>query len=369
MVVMISRRLLLAGLFVFFCTLDGNAAGPQPPLVKVGNWQGGAYTNDTTGAFSHCVAGATYDSGIYFAVSVNRNHQWSLGFAHQSWQINPGQVIPIDLTFDNRSQFHVYAKALLPKFVFVEMPNDSRLIREFRQATMMTAFASGNLFQFKLDTTSRLLPALVDCVNQGLGGGPTHSPIAKTQLPISKRQPSTGSNAVASTETGSSLNPQGLELHVEAIELATNFILNSQLQSPKVLGQSETPAQLTSSGAAWKASDASGTVKIVPAQPDVKGIDIAAAVVAADAKECKGKFISGRNSELVDSEVVFRGFSSCEDTAGARLGQYFIVPRKKGGFAVFSVLLVLNPGNTPSPAPNEERLATFRKAALTAVAQ
>ena len=32
---------------------------------------------------------------------------------------------------------------------------------------------------------------------------------------------------------------------------------------------------------------------------------MAAAVVAADAKECKGKFISGRNSELVDSDVVF----------------------------------------------------------------
>jgi len=61
--------------------------------------------------------------------------------------LTPGQVIPVDLTFDNRSQFHVYAKAILPNFVEVSMPDDSRLIRQFRQATLMTAFASGNLYQ------------------------------------------------------------------------------------------------------------------------------------------------------------------------------------------------------------------------------
>jgi hypothetical protein len=37
-------------------------------------------------------------------------------------------------------------------------------------------------------------------------------------------------------------------------------------------------------------------------------------------------------SELVDSEVIFRGFASCEDSDGAHVAQYFIVPREKGGF-------------------------------------
>ena len=53
-------------------------------------------------------------------------------------------------------------------------------------------------------------------------------------------------------------------------------------------------------------------MRIIPAQGETKEIDVAAAVVAADAKECKGKFISGRNSELVDSDVVFRGVATCE---------------------------------------------------------
>ena len=46
------------------------AAGPIQQL-RVGNWSGGSYTNDKTGAFSHCVANAPYKSGISFFVSVN----------------------------------------------------------------------------------------------------------------------------------------------------------------------------------------------------------------------------------------------------------------------------------------------------------
>jgi hypothetical protein len=58
---------------------------------------------------------------------------------------------------------------------------------------------------------------------------------------------------------------------------------------------------------------------------------------ANDAKACKGKFASGRMSELVDNDVVFRGFASCDDSDGSRVAQYFIVPRPKGGFVMFSV--------------------------------
>jgi len=41
------------------------ARGPYGS-INVGNWKGGAFTSDQTGAFTHCVAGASYDSGIYF---------------------------------------------------------------------------------------------------------------------------------------------------------------------------------------------------------------------------------------------------------------------------------------------------------------
>lgn len=72
------------------------ARGPYGS-IHVGNWNGGAYTNDASGEFSGCTAGATYHNGIYFAVSVSSNVTWSLGFAHPSWQLTPNQAFPIDL--------------------------------------------------------------------------------------------------------------------------------------------------------------------------------------------------------------------------------------------------------------------------------
>ena len=86
-----------------------------------------------------------------------------------------------------------------------------------------------------------------------------------------------------------------------------------------------------------------------------------------NSKECKGKFASGRVAELVDSDVVFRGFAACEDTDGARSAQYFVIPRKKGGFVVFSVVSDMKTDLSKNVV-KDEKLVDFRKAALVAVA-
>ena len=109
-----------------------------------------------------------------------------------------------------------------------------------------------------------------------------------------------------------------------------------------------------------------GAVKIIPADPNTKGIDVAAAVAGADARECKGKFASGRVSELIDSEVVFRGFSMCEDTEGSRSAQFFVVPRKQGGFVIFSVSGLDVGEGLSSGDLKGDQLVGFQKAALTA---
>src|SRR5690349_12981455 len=78
-----------------------NARGPYGS-ISIGNWKGGAYTNDQTGAFSHCAAGAQYASGIYFLVSIDGNGGWGLGFMHEQWTLTPGQAFPLTLTFDGQ---------------------------------------------------------------------------------------------------------------------------------------------------------------------------------------------------------------------------------------------------------------------------
>ena len=142
------------------------AAGAKGPFgsIQVGHWSGGAYTNDSTGQFSGCVATAPYSSGISLSVLVQGDGGWGLGFSHPSWQLRRGEAFPIDLTFDGRAQFHVFGNVLAEVLVGVPMPKTSALITEFRRAKSLTAFAQGQLLQFNLDGSAQLLPSLANCV-------------------------------------------------------------------------------------------------------------------------------------------------------------------------------------------------------------
>jgi hypothetical protein len=342
---------------------SAQARGPYGS-ISIGNWKGGAYTVDQTGAFSHCAAGASYDSGIYFMVMIDQSGGWSLAFQHPKWSFTVGQAFPIVLTFDGQGPFNVQGVGIGTNLMRVPMPTDSTLIAQFRKAKTMSAFAQGHLFQFKLDQTAVLLPTLANCVAVVKKEGVANAGDFAVKL---------APKAVAATGAGGSMRPdatQGVssDMQIEAIELASNFILKTALHNPRVLGRAETPTAVASTGAAWSSDEAVGFVRIIPGKEGLKGLDVASAVVAMDARDCKGKFASARNSELVDSDVVFRGFSSCEDSDGPRLSQYFIVSRKKGGFVLFSVVSNMKT-EAAKTITRDERLADFRKAALVVVDQ
>jgi S1-C subfamily serine protease len=148
-------------LFALCSTSD--ARGPLGS-INVGNWHGGAYTDDKSGSFSHCAAGVTYQNGIYFAVSVSENFSWRLGFANDNWQLTPGQAFALALTFDGQQAINVQGLPIGSHLVNVEMPANSSLIAQFRKAKVMTVFAQGQLFQLNLSQTAQLLPSLVNCV-------------------------------------------------------------------------------------------------------------------------------------------------------------------------------------------------------------
>jgi hypothetical protein len=267
------------------------------------------------------------------------------------------------------------------------MPQNSALLTQFRKANGMTAFAKGNAFPFALTSTSQLMPVLAKCVDTiNQGGLRAAGDFAAMTAASAVRQPKEVAPAAtvtvlpkANTERLAASPPAPVKVEsslktevsqdfgIEAMELATNFILKTALQNPRILSRSEISPSLVNNAAGWKSDEAYGFVRIIAQDGDTKGIDVASAIAAADAKECKGKFASGRVAELVDSEVVFRGFAACEDTDGARSAQYFVLPRSKGGFIVFSVISDMKSEPARGVA-KEEKVANFRKAALVAVA-
>jgi S1-C subfamily serine protease len=157
----------VAAVAALLCTIFANsnadARGPYG-TINVGNWQGGAYTNDQTGSFSHCAAGARYASGVYFVVMIDNSGGWSLGFMHEQWRLTTGETFPLTLTFDGQQPFNVHGVPVADKLVRVPMPGNSSLIAQFRKAKGMTAYTQGRLFQFNLDQTAQLLPVLAHCV-------------------------------------------------------------------------------------------------------------------------------------------------------------------------------------------------------------
>jgi hypothetical protein len=341
------------------------ARGPYGS-IKIGNWSGGAFTHDETGAFTSCIASAPYKSGITVFVMVSANIAWNLGFSDNRWSLTPGKSFPIVLTFDGRPPFNVNGNPISKNTVSVNMPDNSDLIKQFRASTTMSAFAQGNLFQFNLDKTGALLPALVNCVQtinrDGIAGAkdfvlPSRPPAAVARV----SPPSSPDSGSLRPDPG----PSTPELQLEAIQLASNFILKASLNNPRLLGRSEMPPTLVNDGAAWKSDDAVGFVRIIPAKISVKGLDVTSTIVANDAKNCKGRFASARNSELVDSDVVFRGMSSCEDSERSNVSEYFVVPRKAGGFVMFSVIANLRTEEAKSPL-REQKNSDLRKAALVA---
>lgn len=349
-----------------FLASSATAKGPFGSITY-GHWSGGAYIDDNTGGFSSCIASAPYRSGITLSVVVNKQGGWGLGFNHDNWSLQPNATFPIVLTFDGQSPFNVVGRALSNQLVLVPMPNDLALITQFRKSKAMSAFAQGQLFQFKLDATSVILPSLANCVTQMNSKGISYAGDFTVRPPPINPVAATGPNVGGSLKPETS-QPVSQELQIEAIELASNFLMKTQLHSAQVVSRADTPVELASYGAAWKSEEAAGFVRIIPTGADVKGLDVAATVIGNDAKACKGKFASGRMSELVDSDVVFRGFATCEDLDGSRVAQYFILPRRKGGFVMFSVQTNMKTEQARD-ITKEEKLVDFRKAALIAVSK
>lgn len=313
-------------------------------------------------------ATASYKSGISFGVVVSKTYSWMLAFSHPNWTLPAGEKFPIVLSFDGRNTFNVMGTSMAKEAVMVPMPDNSALIRSFRAARTMSAFAQGSLFQFDLNGTAVLLPALVACARTVNTGGIAAATdfTARLAAPRPSAPPTT-----ASTIQPGIPQEGSAALQLEAMQIASNFILKASLPHPKLLNRSETPVSVASSGVAWAADNATGFVRIIPPQPSVAGLDVAAAIVGNDARECKGKFASARNSELLDSEVVFRGMSSCEDSEKSVVSEYFIFPRKAGGFVMFSVIIPTRvQGQQPPQAQQrEEMTAGLRKAAYVSISQ
>jgi len=146
-----------------------HAAGPYGN-IHIGQWKGGAFTDDKTGAFSHCGATSIYDNGVILVVGQNASNSWLLGFASPSFHLTKGNTVPVDVTFDGQSQARLFATANSDIMATAILPPN--VARTFQKASLMVVTTgNSNALQFNLTSTAPLLAVLANCVSTVKAGG------------------------------------------------------------------------------------------------------------------------------------------------------------------------------------------------------
>ncbi|HUC69563.1 MAG TPA: hypothetical protein VMS01_00050, partial [Stellaceae bacterium] len=203
-----------------------SAGGPLRPF-KHGFWSGGAYTDERTGAFTHCSAGVAYDSGINLFVLVTGGYRWWLGFINPTWSLTPNAKISIKLQLDDGAPFDGPASIPSGQLLLVSLPDSSKLLAAFRRGSKLALDAEGQSFSFKLNGTPAVMDQLANCVRTSVAlatqlapPAPSIAASAKTGVDgasssptqpgpsVTSARPSATPAGPATPVTGSSTPPQ-----------------------------------------------------------------------------------------------------------------------------------------------------------------
>ncbi len=380
---------------------SANAAGPLRGF-QAGLWTGGAYTDDRTGDFTHCSAGVAYDSGINMFILVTGDHHWWLGFINPRWSFVPNAKMPVELRFDGGPRLAMTATVPSRLIVLVPLPSDPRLIDKLGRSAELVLAAEGRSFFFQLSGTPAVTAELKSCVQKSLAlqaTAPTEpttttpaalstttTPAARVDAKVAPLEttplqaapppalspastepqapkipltsaaapPVTASSASAALDMPKPLVPApapalfpapstteaaapATGTNLEEVRLAQDFFTTAQLPNARLIVTGK-PAALASFTAVWRSDDAAGAVKIIAPGPDVSGIGIASDLIAVDPRMCHGNFASARASTNVNGDMVLSAVLSCTESNEERAAEYFIAPRRKGGFVVFAVV-------------------------------
>jgi S1-C subfamily serine protease len=187
-------RQVVAFVFVVALGLSGSSALAKGPFgsIKIGHWTGGAYTDDKTGALSHCAAGATYLNGVSLIVSQNINGQWNVGLGHSSFNFTVGEAIQFDVIFDGQTRVRLFGSAPAAQIMFAPIPKIGLL----RKSNLMVAEVNGTTYQVQLSSIDRVVSSVDQCLVRtkatGVGSaGDFSAPVAKPVVQTAPPGPST----------------------------------------------------------------------------------------------------------------------------------------------------------------------------------
>jgi hypothetical protein len=326
-----------AWLFLLVATLTPASASPMRQW-SVGNWHAGAYSNDASGDFSHCAANATYRSGIAVFFSISRDFHWAMAFANDAWQLQPGSTYNIAFTVDDMEPLSATAVAIGRDVVKVTLADSVELFGRFKRGHTLRVAAANRIFSFNLTNTSQLLPSLLACAqNRG-------APVIASPNPFRERKQSP---PITTAEDSAS--------RAEATTFAANLLSSAGIQGFRLLTPTEFPE--LKGEARWIDGSTIGRVDILSQIKKENFPELAGILIGADAKSCKGSYLSGSMPED-HSGTLAKVFTSCQTDKKNVTIYYLAIPRSSGGAYVVST------ASFGSEKPAKERSALIQSAAF-----
>jgi PQQ-dependent catabolism-associated CXXCW motif protein len=159
-----TLALVLLGSAAFTVCGDRSAAQQETPsgyTAQAGGWYAKA-NFDSNGKLLGCAAKRSSNAdGL--SIMVLPGEAWALNLSSRELELELEKPIPIDITFDGRSQYHLFGLPSTKNAVLLRMQAGS-VTEQFRKAESLSVFLQGKYFSFSLAGTSRLLPALTNCV-------------------------------------------------------------------------------------------------------------------------------------------------------------------------------------------------------------
>ena len=296
--------------------------GPSQAFVS-GVWQGGP-DRDEDGRFLDCTMTAQAGSGILLAFVISRDGAWGLALADERWELNLGAVQDIELKIDAQAPVTTIAKVIDRHGILVPLANDDRLVSAMRNGKLLTISTETAPFSFELAGTSGALKELAACVAESLAAEKTK------QTDFEGGRP----DELAAVE-GRPSAPQGRDPHrlfseSEAVVFAGELLSAAGIERYRLVDPSENP--MPSFDVVWTYDN--GIVAALVGYKEMGAVDLdeaANAVMADDAKNCKGDFASGRKiSQPAKLVSVKRLFTSCRSAGKSVEIHYTLVKTRSG---------------------------------------
>lgn len=310
---------------------------------KVSNWDLGAYSNNSTGRFTHCAASGRYRNGLTLIFSVTESLNWGISFLNPEWNIREGRVIDIEFQIDSGRVNRATARAVASKQIVAKLPDSANLFNQFRYGSrLVVSINDGKPVLFNLSDTNAMLTEVLRCANRYKGyvdrGGNSLRDADRnsglrddglSRLPNSRDDDLRNERRQtppAPSKQGTTPTP---ESQAEAREVVTNILRRAnfdyEVQKPEQLSD-----ELRNTfDAVWRGDGVLGTLRILSGSRAATIDKVRGDMISSDAVTCKGKFASGALPAMSGSQSQTM-FTSCEGQSNWSV-YYIVVPRKKGG--------------------------------------